>query len=675
MPGLNRWCSGFLVWLAVFGAVWGFQSCSKAPTGSAQTAVATQEPAKAQARYDKLALLVGINNYKYVKPLGGTVNDVRSMRALLVERFGFPDDDEHIRVLTDEQATRDAILRAIKEHLISKAGRDTIVVFHYSGHGSYVRDANGDETDGYDETIVPYDSGRKSDPGRDITDDEINALLSQLTEKTANVTFIFDSCHSGTAIRGAGLARTIEPDDRPPANQTAQHPSAQKLDEGKNDLRPAGSRYALLSGCAADEVSYETQVDGQSHGALTWCLVDQIRKSGPGLTYRDVIDLVRLRVSAIYPSQHPQLEGPGEDQLVFNDKSLEPAAFVLVKPLSEGTVALEAGQVHGATRGSVYRIYPPGTKSFGKDVKAIAQAEITDVSATSSYARITKGNFVPSASRAVEIEHEWPDAAFRVFFKGLSGSETLRKAKAELQAFKHITPMGTETGYDILIREHRDENGRRYIVTEGGDPTEISPRVSVSGSNAVSQIVEQVAHWAKWFNVLRIANQNPDLKVEIELAPTRESHGQPGQGGRQTALSLLLGERFKVRVSNKSRKDLYIALLDLSDDGSVEPLYPTGGQREFVAPGRVWEKELEATLAEGRDTMRDILKLVATTRYVDYIFLRQSAVGAKSATRGQGSPLEELLANAAIGTARGGAKRVEVGDWTTADGAFEVHRK
>ena len=112
-----------------------------------------------QTKYKKLALLVGIDDYKYVSDLRGTVNDVKNMKRLLVESFGFPDDEEHIRVLTDKRATREAIITSIEEHLIAKARSDSIVVFHYSGHGSQLKDAvRGDEIDGWDETIVPHDS-------------------------------------------------------------------------------------------------------------------------------------------------------------------------------------------------------------------------------------------------------------------------------------------------------------------------------------------------------------------------------------------------------------------------------------------------------------------------------------------------------------------------------------
>ena len=56
------------------------------------------------------ALLIGINAYPHVRRLAGRVNDVEAMVIMLVERFGFEQDD--FDVLTDAQATRDGILAA-----------------------------------------------------------------------------------------------------------------------------------------------------------------------------------------------------------------------------------------------------------------------------------------------------------------------------------------------------------------------------------------------------------------------------------------------------------------------------------------------------------------------------------------------------------------------------------
>ena len=102
----------------------------------------------------KRALLVGINNYAAVTPLKGSVNDVMTMREILIRRWGFA--PEHIAMLIDEQATRDNMVAAF-ERIVRDSGPEDSVYIHYSGHGSQVEDLNGDEEDGLDETLVPQD--------------------------------------------------------------------------------------------------------------------------------------------------------------------------------------------------------------------------------------------------------------------------------------------------------------------------------------------------------------------------------------------------------------------------------------------------------------------------------------------------------------------------------------
>jgi hypothetical protein len=173
------------------------------------------DPVDRGEKWDKLALLVGIDEYQHVGNLNGAVNDVKNMRSLLVDDFAFP--ESHVTVLTNGEATRKGMLTAMKNDVIDRANKDAIVVFHYSGHGSRVREPADDreETDGYDETLVPHDSGRAPNLNLDITDDEIRGFLNAISEITPNVTFIFDSCHSGAGTRGAGLVRAVSDDNRP----------------------------------------------------------------------------------------------------------------------------------------------------------------------------------------------------------------------------------------------------------------------------------------------------------------------------------------------------------------------------------------------------------------------------------------------------------------------------
>jgi len=103
------------------------------------------------------ALLVGINRYPDPENrLNGCVNDVRQVRALLQQHYGF-DRPSAFDILLDAQATTAAI-RAALGRLVAGARPGDLLVFHYSGHGSQVPDRDGDETaDGLDEIICPYD--------------------------------------------------------------------------------------------------------------------------------------------------------------------------------------------------------------------------------------------------------------------------------------------------------------------------------------------------------------------------------------------------------------------------------------------------------------------------------------------------------------------------------------
>lgn len=105
----------------------------------------------------KKALLVGINAYREM-PLRGCVNDVKDMQAVLRELYQF--ENENLRVLTDKEATRQGIIDGLN-WLAEGGGEEAVRVFHYAGHGHYVPDEEGgDEPDGADEALVPYDCAR-----------------------------------------------------------------------------------------------------------------------------------------------------------------------------------------------------------------------------------------------------------------------------------------------------------------------------------------------------------------------------------------------------------------------------------------------------------------------------------------------------------------------------------
>ena len=78
------------------------------------------------------ALIFGINKYPNVEQLTYAVDDGVAVKEMLVEKYGFKED--HIKLITDEEATKDNILKGFSDILTQAKEKDRVVVF-YAGHG------------------------------------------------------------------------------------------------------------------------------------------------------------------------------------------------------------------------------------------------------------------------------------------------------------------------------------------------------------------------------------------------------------------------------------------------------------------------------------------------------------------------------------------------------------
>jgi hypothetical protein len=248
----------------------------------------------------RLALCIGINEYPDRNSrLRFCVNDVKWWGNLLKNKFGFA-----VYKLLDGQATRGKIRRAIRG-LVHKAKIGDTVVIQYSGHGTKVRDRNGDEPDKYDEALYVWGRTERSSI---LTDDEIRKDLSGLTVG-AQLIFISDSCHSGTITRALNNGVNVDPTYcRPRYRPVADSPSAgrvrRRLMHPEKDMT-----HLLLTGCKASEYSYETQFGNEGNGAMTRQAVKILRAEQDLTWLRFHRKLRKVLPNAQLP-QTPQLEGP-----------------------------------------------------------------------------------------------------------------------------------------------------------------------------------------------------------------------------------------------------------------------------------------------------------------------------------------------------------------------------
>eukprot|EP01001_Neometanema_parovale_P007500 NODE_3800_length_1161_cov_46.005780_g3614_i0.p1 GENE.NODE_3800_length_1161_cov_46.005780_g3614_i0~~NODE_3800_length_1161_cov_46.005780_g3614_i0.p1 ORF type:complete len:348 (-),score=98.54 NODE_3800_length_1161_cov_46.005780_g3614_i0:56-1099(-) len=145
------------------------------------------------------ALLVGINYFGQQGELHGCVNDVLTMRQNIIN-FGF--DENNMRILVDDpnenpyaEPTSRNILEGM-HWLVDSAQPGDSLFFHYSGHGGHMRDDDGDEADGFDETLIPSDYQQVGQ----IRDDEVFTSLVLPLPQGCQLTVVMDCCHSGTVL-------------------------------------------------------------------------------------------------------------------------------------------------------------------------------------------------------------------------------------------------------------------------------------------------------------------------------------------------------------------------------------------------------------------------------------------------------------------------------------------
>jgi len=277
------------------------------------------------------ALLVGINDYKGVSDLRGCVNDVLDMHFSLRSLFGLQTPE--IRVLTDSRATKANIIHRLK-WLVDKAKSGDFLVFHFSGHGSQIRDRDHDEpVDHLDELICPYDMDWD---GTFITDDELNNIFKDVPEGVLVEVFL-DCCHSGTGLREMGLA--------PPPELAAEHPTLNRylpppadiflrFAGEEDDLKARGymggfkqrgrKHHILWAGCMANQTSADAYIDGRYHGAFTYYFDVHLRRN-PRVSRRELLRKVRASLRHGGYSQIPQLEleATKRGRSVFMDEKAE----------------------------------------------------------------------------------------------------------------------------------------------------------------------------------------------------------------------------------------------------------------------------------------------------------------------------------------------------------------
>ncbi|CAK7240708.1 MAG: Ca(2+)-dependent cysteine protease [Sporothrix thermara] len=278
------------------------------------------------------ALLIGINYIGTDNALRGCINDVHNVSSFLMERQNYRRED--MVILTDDQQdpvlrpTRANILRAMA-WLVQGAQPNDALFLHYSGHGGQTEDTDGDEDDGYDETIYPVDF---KEAGM-IIDDELHSVVVRPLQAGVRLTAIFDSCHSGSVLDLPYIYSTKgvlkEPNLAEEAGKgllgavmayaqgnlagvaTSIFDFARTAVKGDGaykktvQTKTSPADVVMWSGSKDDQTSADATIASQATGAMSWAFITAITQN-PQQSYLELLNSIRDVLESKY-TQKPQL--------------------------------------------------------------------------------------------------------------------------------------------------------------------------------------------------------------------------------------------------------------------------------------------------------------------------------------------------------------------------------
>ncbi len=590
----------------------------------------------AQSAPRKFALLVGINDYPGDNKLRGCINDVRSMQILLEHRYGF--DPNNIKRLEDTEATRQNILSSFENHLIAQAKPGDVVVFHFSGHGSMVRDADPNpnftyNNQGVNGTIIPYDVDKgEPDNIRSIMGHTLFLLMSAL--KTENVTVVLDSCHSGGGLRGSTRIRSLT--RQTITNQTYISPAPQEELKYQETLLPKtglskaefkrrrklGIAKGIGIGAARlDQEAQDMAFEGFSAGAFTYLLTRylwQLPITQPLNTTFTSLELSTQMLidkrGAQVPNYEVKPKSNNQQQPIFFSTASKPSAEAVIhetpqpgQPIKFWLAGVSPGALISYDTGAVFNIIDAQGQTIGE------LEQTTPREGLEAAGKLRSGTIQPAKGMLLreQIRSVPPNIKLKV---GLDSSlgEALSSIQKSLSgvSWLEVMPIDSKQPIDYIIGRMTSTNAKRLQAGSKALPptnaislftTDLTPipesfgAVNESTKTAVDRLRPRLKSLLAGQVLRSILGDTSPLKVSADIFPVDSNNNPIGSGktlgsrGLQAATiktqsiktqPIKLGTSLGVRIRNSERTSLYLAALVISDSGEMGVLFPFG----FEAP-------------------------------------------------------------------------------------------
>ncbi len=577
----------------------------------------------------KIAVLIGIGQYR--GDTGWTElssrNDISLMHNTLMNQ-GFANEDVYI--LQDQKATQASILLLLNTTLYQAVGSGDVVYFHFSGHGQQCMDYDGDELDGLDECIVPYDSPKNYQEGKYegqqlITDDALNGIFSRIRRKLGvkgQLIVSIDACHSGTGIRANKVARgssTIMA-SASYLNKIRNHIMSDLVMQNfmTNDDKDSSPLTAIF-GSAPNQLNYEMKTEtGESYGSLTYALSKCLTSMTIPVSYRELFSRVSVVMSGIAPLQQPQSEGT-LDCLVFNGDSKKDASQYSILDIKNKVIKIDCGYFGGLHVGSKIALI-----STSKDT--VWSGQITKSTTHHAFAQIDTDISPEDIKnlKCVILYYSFGSLVVDVYLD--HKIPNMKELQKHLEAKNNIRLVQNDADISICSVEAKPQE----IIVKTGDDFMLDSfsLLEIKDLDVFEKRLTMTIRkylQAKLIRNLEVTDE--DIKLDFELIPMSEDLRKVMKDSMfvmsaepDGQIFLPIGSRFQVLITNQGIKPAYYSFLDIQPDQVINVLLPSGNYTAEdlrILPGQ--QIQIPIIFETGFPLGSELFKLIASDKPIDFV--------------------------------------------------------
>ncbi|MEL6627253.1 MAG: caspase family protein [Bacteroidota bacterium] len=548
------------------------------------------------------ALLIGIDDYQYISPLGGCEKDIRKVHSFL-ESFTEGKMTFHPKTLFNKEATKANIVQTFRSHLTAQAQSGDIALLYYSGHGAQEDAADvwsTEEPDGKLEGIVCHDTGiGKGVPL--LADKELRFLIHELSKTGAEILTFFDSCHAGDNTRNMADAPKRRVAAVLPTRKWEEFIFADRVSEEDvqhqrwADKVPEG-RHVQIAACEDMEFAYENS----EGGIFTNTMLQLLKEKEGKITYYDLQSQVKFKIKGVAGgiNQTPRVYATPEHHKdifkVFLGSAIHQDSLSgsIVYNANNKQWIYDKGGIHGVhasqqDNSETLVIVPvKGKKSMYAFVK--------DVKPAYSIVEFEEGEEIDKGMTYQGHVAGLMSAPLNVFIAGVEdGTKVLHaifeEQKIELE--KHnifLVDKREEADYEaqaVELKDEKDGHIRRYfILSLPGDHRPLTVQKMGFSLQAATEIVRDLQSIVTWQFIKKLHNPDEEALTheDIKLEFLQQEQAVPivdrvikveydDKKYNETWKFDFPFTKVKVKLTNTTEQPLYVACLYMDTDFSTTP--------------------------------------------------------------------------------------------------------